>query len=52
MSSSEQRFSLQGNIALNLVMVDDTIGGVIVLEYESNEASVDKPEETWEWLLT
>jgi hypothetical protein len=35
-----------------MVMVDDTIGGVIVLEDESTEAGVDKPDETWEWLLT
>jgi hypothetical protein len=33
-------------MALNSVMVSDTIGGVTVLEDESTEASVEEPDET------
>jgi hypothetical protein len=50
MSSSDQRVPTPGNMASNLVMVN--VGGVIILEAESTEAGVDKPDETWEWLLT
>jgi hypothetical protein len=50
MSSSEQGVPTPGNMASNLDMVDDTIGGV--LEDESTGAGEEVPDENWELLLT
>ncbi len=43
---SEQGVSTPGNMALNLDIVNDTIGGV--LEDESTGAGVEVPDATWE----
>ena len=50
MSLSEQGVPTPGNMALNLDMVNDMIGGV--LEDESTGAGVEVPDATWERLLT
>ena len=50
MSLSEQGVPTLGNMALNLDMVNDMIGGV--LEDESTGAGVEVPDATWERLLT
>jgi len=49
MSLSEQGVPTPGNMALNLDMVNDMIGGV--LEDEST-AGVEVPDATWERLLS